>query len=380
MPNQNNYGYILPYLAHFVLENRSNILYINANYHPFGMVMVNRSGGDYRYGFQNQEVDDEIKGNGNSVNYKYRMHDPRVGRFFAVDPLAPNYPHNGPYNFSENRVIDGVDLEGLEWYYAADGSFIGRYGETPEIRVINAKDAIDGKKYVDWAMGCDKVGRKQAAEHNNEQAIKFSTDLIQFYGGKNGQNVIQDRIEATGKILDHQYSSMFTDISKLKGGQILIGNSRTGDLIRGNEDLFSEDELSRLSVGTIEGRATTGNTNAILYSIPNNVANHHDLKALFSHERKHIYGGEFYGAGAWGEFNVHHWETTQGFYNSTSENYKSYTLEQLSSTLKDQQGYVLKHPNDKSARAVYENNVNKYQNVHSNQKGETDTFNDWSID
>lgn len=43
------------------------------------------------------------------------MHDPRIGRFFAIDPLAKKYPHNGPYNFSENRVIDGVELEGLEW-------------------------------------------------------------------------------------------------------------------------------------------------------------------------------------------------------------------------------------------------------------------------
>jgi len=43
------------------------------------------------------------------------MHDPRVGRFFAVDPLTAKYPWNSPYAFSENRVIDGVELEGLEW-------------------------------------------------------------------------------------------------------------------------------------------------------------------------------------------------------------------------------------------------------------------------
>ena len=42
------------------------------------------------------------------------MHDPRIGRFFAVDPLTAEYPHNSPYAFSENRVIDGVELEGLE--------------------------------------------------------------------------------------------------------------------------------------------------------------------------------------------------------------------------------------------------------------------------
>jgi len=43
------------------------------------------------------------------------MHDPRLGRFFAVDPLTAEYPWNSPYAFSENRVIDGVELEGLEY-------------------------------------------------------------------------------------------------------------------------------------------------------------------------------------------------------------------------------------------------------------------------
>jgi len=46
---------------------------------------------------------------------KYVFGNLRVGRFFAVDPLAGKYPWNSPYAFSENRVIDGVELEGLEW-------------------------------------------------------------------------------------------------------------------------------------------------------------------------------------------------------------------------------------------------------------------------
>ena len=70
---------------------------------------------DYRYGFQGQEMDDEIKGEGNSTNFKYRMHDPRVGRFLSIDPLSSTYPWNSPYAFSENRVIDGIELEGAEW-------------------------------------------------------------------------------------------------------------------------------------------------------------------------------------------------------------------------------------------------------------------------
>lgn len=69
----------------------------------------------YRYGFQGQETDFEVKNiTGGSVNFKYRMHDPRLGRFFAVDPLTANYPWNSPYAFSENDVIRAIELEGAE--------------------------------------------------------------------------------------------------------------------------------------------------------------------------------------------------------------------------------------------------------------------------
>lgn len=68
----------------------------------------------YRYGFQGQEKDDELKGEENSLNYTFRMHDPRVGRFFATDPLEKSYPYYSPYAFSGNRVIDSGELEGLE--------------------------------------------------------------------------------------------------------------------------------------------------------------------------------------------------------------------------------------------------------------------------
>ncbi|MHC0439217.1 thrombospondin type 3 repeat-containing protein [Flavobacterium sp. 3-210] len=87
-----------------------------SDYYPFGMLVPNRHQDtkEYRYGFQGQEKDDEQKGEGNSLNYTFRMHDPRVGRFFARDPLEPKYPFYSPYQFSGNRVIDMIELEGLE--------------------------------------------------------------------------------------------------------------------------------------------------------------------------------------------------------------------------------------------------------------------------
>lgn len=93
---------------------QSDVINYSDDY-PFGMLQPNRSGGEsYRYNFQGQETDDEVKGKGNSSNFKYRMSDNRLGRFFAIDPLTANYPHNSPYAFSENDVIRAVELEGGE--------------------------------------------------------------------------------------------------------------------------------------------------------------------------------------------------------------------------------------------------------------------------
>jgi RHS repeat-associated protein len=79
------------------------------------MLVPNRHGSSnsYRYGFQGQEKDDELKGEGNSLNYTFRMHDPRVGRFFATDPLEAEFPWNSPYVFSENMVLQFVEVDGL---------------------------------------------------------------------------------------------------------------------------------------------------------------------------------------------------------------------------------------------------------------------------
>ncbi|MBL4651914.1 MAG: hypothetical protein JKY53_03475 [Flavobacteriales bacterium] len=87
------------------------------DFYPGGSIMPGRSfnSTEYRYKHQGQESDPEIYGEGNSYAYRFRMSDPRLNRFWSVDPLAPSYPGNSPYAFAQNRLIDGTELEGLEW-------------------------------------------------------------------------------------------------------------------------------------------------------------------------------------------------------------------------------------------------------------------------
>ncbi|WP_407324089.1 RHS repeat-associated core domain-containing protein [Tenacibaculum maritimum] len=118
------------------------------DYYPFGMLVPNRHGqaDSYRYGFQGQEKDDEVKGEGNSINYKFRMHDPRVGRFLSIDPLASKYAHYSPYSFSGNKVISHIEREGLEegWMYFDNNAAMS------QIKLSNNKELWEkGARYLE---------------------------------------------------------------------------------------------------------------------------------------------------------------------------------------------------------------------------------------
>lgn len=77
---------------------------------PFGMIMKGRNynnaaGTRYRYGFNGKEMDNEVKGTANEIDYGMRIYDPRAGRFLSVDPLQKKYPYYSPYHYSSNSPI-----------------------------------------------------------------------------------------------------------------------------------------------------------------------------------------------------------------------------------------------------------------------------------
>ncbi|MCU7549877.1 hypothetical protein OCK74_12165 [Chitinophagaceae bacterium LB-8] len=42
----------------------------------------------YRYGFNGKENDNEVKGDGNSLDFGGRIYDPRLGRWHSTDPVV----------------------------------------------------------------------------------------------------------------------------------------------------------------------------------------------------------------------------------------------------------------------------------------------------
>ena len=83
-------------------------------YTPFGVGLKNRdfSSEKYRYGFNGQERQDELSGEGNSYDFGARMYNSRLGKWLSIDPLFAKYPALSTYCSFGNNPIMYVDPDG----------------------------------------------------------------------------------------------------------------------------------------------------------------------------------------------------------------------------------------------------------------------------
>lgn len=87
------------------------------HYYPFGLLIhpISTTGSGRlknNYKFQGQELNDNF--DVYYYEFRYRQHDPQIGRFTQIDPLSDKFVYNSIYAFSENHVTNSIELEGLE--------------------------------------------------------------------------------------------------------------------------------------------------------------------------------------------------------------------------------------------------------------------------
>jgi len=87
------------------------------NYYPFGMEWkgVNTTVRGVKNNlktYQGQELTEDL--GLNTHEWKYRISDRSIGRFWQIDPLAEDYMYNSTYAFQENKLGMGIELEGAE--------------------------------------------------------------------------------------------------------------------------------------------------------------------------------------------------------------------------------------------------------------------------
>jgi RHS repeat-associated protein len=89
---------------------------------PFSIrdILSSVSKGEYRYGMNTQEKDNEIYGEGSSYSAEYWQYDARLGRRWNVDPVMK--VHESPYATFANNPVWFVDPNGADTAFSDNNS------------------------------------------------------------------------------------------------------------------------------------------------------------------------------------------------------------------------------------------------------------------
>ncbi|MCF8278416.1 MAG: hypothetical protein K9J17_16940 [Flavobacteriales bacterium] len=106
------------------------------------------------------EKDDEIKGNGNSLDFGARLYDPRVGRWLASDKLAAKRPDLTPYRFGLNNPISFINPDGN---FEFDPAVLAKY---PNVKpaLMNLREELKKPENIDRLNDILKIGEYSSAD------------------------------------------------------------------------------------------------------------------------------------------------------------------------------------------------------------------------
>jgi len=127
--------------------------------------------GSYRFGFNGQEKDDEIYGDGNMNSAQYWEYDTRLGRRWNLDPEVKSWQSR--YACFSNNPISRIDPDGDDDYFDQNGKYIGSSISGTKVRIVNTLniEKINGF-YVPTKTGINLVNPK-VGEANSMMLSSF---------------------------------------------------------------------------------------------------------------------------------------------------------------------------------------------------------------
>jgi len=193
------------------------------DYYPFGLAFNSysrESSVPNKWKFQGQEHVDDLGLNWDS--YRYRNHQPDIGRFFNIDPMSDAFYYNSPYAFSENKVTTHREMEGLEAFF---------------IHGSEADNSMWKKDVANFIM------RELKPYFSTEQTADMGFNWNQYAGGGMNRNWIynteKDRATAARQLV-----SYIMKHRKEGQGITLVGHSHGGNVaIQAARILFEKHNL-----------------------------------------------------------------------------------------------------------------------------------------
>ena len=185
----------------------------------------------YRYGYQGSEMDNEVKGNGNSYTTYFRQLDPRVGRWFSIDPVFQ--PWQSPYCSMDGNPIMLNDLKGNK-PKPKEAALIAKhvYGGMKDSKLKGGwKPSGSISSKTDYIEG-DENGLKGRLYERTKKGV---TEYVYAYAGT--EDLLVDGVTDLTQIVgfSKQYDKAYgiaKDLSIVLGSQELtfVGHSLGGGL------------------------------------------------------------------------------------------------------------------------------------------------------
>lgn len=202
--------------------------------------------------FIGQELNSEL--DLNWYSFRYRNHDPQIGRFVQIDPLAAQYAYNSTFAYAENKPINGIDLEGLEWLP------INKEGEAvkPE-----DKENINGYRWVGYDVNAE-TGKKTAKTGTVAQAYTFGVEGMTTLSADEKGNASEkwdsySSLSTGDAATDKKIATLHSDIQNKVKAFILKADNRFGIKTRVTDGYRTVEEQDALYAKgrTAEGQKVT---------------------------------------------------------------------------------------------------------------------------
>jgi hypothetical protein len=184
----------------------------------------------------------------------------------CVDPLAAKYPYNGVYNFSENRVIDGREIEGLEVQLIVEKPDVTKLSPGHTFVTVGSGKNMTAYTYGRWAGTERSSGGNLANPLGNGPGV-----LIKLTGNDAMKEVkkyvsdgakVYDVANTSEKIVRSNFEKQFNSTSKTPEKGSYEGDKRAHvidqyDLTTNNCTTKSLNAVSEGHDGDITFKTTT---------------------------------------------------------------------------------------------------------------------------
>ena len=192
--------------------------------------------GLYRYGFNGMEKDDEVKGSGNHYTSLWRQYDPRLGRWFSVDPKST--PRESPFVSMGDNPILNIDPNGdyffglfgstsqerradrAEDFAAATGGFVSTNRKGKPIVIVSNFKSIEGGYELSYASHSN-FGDFSSLKNFKNTLLGFDKAMEGGHDGMNSGYMTEKEAAITNDVLAIGGTGLAVGLAVPSGGTSL---------------------------------------------------------------------------------------------------------------------------------------------------------------